>query len=77
MKTIEVLGTGCPKCKATIQVLENVARMHGVEIEIRKVETIPDIIARGVMTTPAVVIEGKVVVAGRVPTPKEVEAWLA
>ena len=76
MKTIEVLGTGCPRCRATVQVIEETARARGAAVEVRKVDRIDDIIARGVVTMPAVVLDGKVLVAGRVPTRKEVEGWL-
>ena len=77
MTTIEVLGTGCAKCKATVRVIEEAAKARGVEVDVRKVDKIDDIIARGVMTTPAVVVGGKVLVAGRVPSRKEVDGWLA
>ncbi len=76
MKTIEVLGTGCSKCKAAIKLIEEAARSRGVQVEVRKVDKIADIIARGVMSTPAVVVDGRVVVSGRVPSRQEAEAWL-
>jgi len=77
MKSVKVLGTGCAKCKSTVQAIEDAARAKGVTIELTKVDQIADIVTYGVMGLPAVVIDGKVVLAGRVPTRKEAEAWVA
>ena len=76
MKTIKVLGTGCANCKATQKLIEETARALGVEAEIDKVEDIGEIMGYGVMSTPGVVVDGKVVHAGGVPDRKTVEAWL-
>jgi small redox-active disulfide protein 2 len=77
MKSVKVLGTGCAKCKSTVQAIEETARAKGVAIDLAKVDQIAEIVTYGVMGLPAVVIDGKVVLAGRVPTRKEVETWLA
>lgn len=77
MKTFEVLGTGCPKCRATVQVIEETAKARGAEVTVRKIEALDEIIARGVMSTPAVLAGGKVLLVGRVPTRRDVEGWLA
>ncbi len=76
MKTIKVLGTGCANCKATQKIIEETAKVLGVEAEIEKVEDIGEIMGYGVMSTPGVVVDGKVVHAGGVPDRKTVESWL-
>ena len=76
MKTIKVLGTGCANCKATAKLIEDTARAKAIAVSIEKVENIADIMAYGVMSTPGVVIDGKVVHAGGVPDRKKVESWL-
>ena len=76
MKTVKVLGTGCANCKATLKLIEEIARARDVAIQLEKVENIADIMAYGVMSTPGVVIDGKVVHAGGVPDRKKVEGWL-
>jgi small redox-active disulfide protein 2 len=76
MKHIKVLGTGCANCKATVKLIEEAARARGVAVNLEKIENIADIMAHGVMSTPGVVIDGKVVHAGGVPDRKKVESWL-
>lgn len=76
MKDIKVLGTGCAKCRATVALIEEVARQRGIEISVHKIEEPRDIIGYGVMSTPAVVIEGEVLHAGGVPAREKVEQWL-
>ncbi len=77
MKNIKVLGSGCSNCKTTLKLIDEVAKETGAEVSIEKVEDIGDIMAFGVMSTPGVVIDGKVVHAGGVPDRKMVLAWLA
>jgi len=76
MKDVKVLGTGCANCKATVKLIEDIARAGDVSIHLEKVENIADIMTYGVMSTPGVVIDGKVVHAGGVPDRKKVESWL-
>ena len=76
MKNVKVLGTGCANCKATVKLIEDAARAKGVAVNLEKVENIADIMAYGVMSTPGVVIDGRVVHAGGVPDRKKVEGWL-
>ena len=76
MKNVKVLGTGCANCKATVKLIEDIARARDVVIHLEKVENIADIMAYGVMSTPGVVIDDKVVHAGGVPDRKKVESWL-
>jgi small redox-active disulfide protein 2 len=75
MKNVKVLGTGCANCRNTVALVESVARERGVEIALEKVEDLPAIMAYGVMSTPGVVIDGKVVHAGGVPGRDKVESW--
>lgn len=77
MTTIKVLGSGCPSCKATAQLIEDVARAKGVAVTVQKVEDMQAIVGYGVMRTPAVVIAEQVVHAGGVPSRTSVEAWIA
>ena len=75
MKIVKVLGTGCANCKNTIKVIDEVATAKGIELQLEKVEQIQDIMTYGVMSTPGVVIDGKVVHAGGVPARAKVESW--
>lgn len=73
---IEILGTGCSKCKKTKEIIEKVLKETGVEAEVLKVEDFETILNYGVMVTPAVVIDGDVKVAGKVPDEKEIRKWI-
>jgi small redox-active disulfide protein 2 len=77
MKNVKILGTGCANCKNTYALVEEVARARGVPIELEKVEDLQKIMSHGVMSTPGVVIDGKVVHAGGVPARAKVEGWFA
>ncbi|WP_088286016.1 arsenical pump-driving ATPase [Ideonella sp. A 288] len=73
---IEVLGSGCSKCRSTVGIIERVAHDEGVEVEIVKVEQPDEIRRHGVRATPAVVIEGRVVHSGGLPSQEAVRTWL-
>ena len=73
---IKVLGTGCANCKATIALIEQIAQAKGVAVTLEKVEELRDIMGYGVMSTPGVVINGKVVHAGGVPSRDKIAQWL-
>ena len=73
---IEILGSGCSKCKKTKEVVEKALKNSGVEAEIVKVEDFETILNYGVMITPAVVIDGDVKLVGKVPDEKEVKKWI-
>jgi len=73
---IEILGTGCSKCNKTKEVIEKVLKSTGVKAEVIKVEDIETILKYGVMITPAVVVDGDVKIAGKVPDEKEVRKWI-
>jgi small redox-active disulfide protein 2 len=74
---IKVLGTGCANCKNTIALIEQVAKAKGVSVTLGKVEELRDIMGYGVMSTPGVVIDGKVVHAAGVPSRDKIEQWLS
>jgi small redox-active disulfide protein 2 len=74
---IKVLGTGCVNCKNTVALIEQAAKAKGVSIQLEKVEELRAIMGYGVMSTPGVVINGKVVHAGGVPSRDKIERWLA
>ncbi|MBS3778347.1 MAG: TM0996/MTH895 family glutaredoxin-like protein [Candidatus Thermoplasmatota archaeon] len=73
---IEILGTGCAKCKKTEKVVRQVVDELGKNIEIVKVEDLQEIVNRGVMMTPAVTIDGEVKIAGHIPSPNEIKKLL-
>ena len=73
---IEILGTGCSKCAKLAENAERAVREAGVQAEIVKVTDIREIMKRGVMMTPALVIDGVIKSAGRVPAPEEIRAFL-
>jgi small redox-active disulfide protein 2 len=74
---IQILGTGCPKCKSLFTNAEAAVKALGVEATIEKVEKITDIMKFGVMTTPALVVDGQVKSAGKVLSPDEIKKHLA
>ncbi|HEX5676108.1 MAG TPA: thioredoxin family protein [Azonexus sp.] len=76
MKDIKVLGSGCANCRTTLKLIEEVAQARGVAVNLEKVEDMAAILGYGVMSTPGVVVDGKVVHAGGVPDRKKVEGWL-
>lgn len=73
---IEVLGTGCPKCRKTEDTIRQVLAKAGVEAEIVHVTSINDIVARGVLVTPAVMVDGVKKAEGKVPTEAEIRRWV-
>lgn len=68
---IKVLGPGCPKCKDLNQMISKLVEANNIDASITKIEDILEIMSYGVMSTPALVINGKVVVKGRVPSQDE------
>ena len=73
---IEILGTGCPKCRKLYENAKEAVMKTGVEAEITKVTDIADISGYGVMLTPALVIDGEVKASGKVPTADNIMAWI-
>lgn len=76
MKEIKVLGTGCANCKSTLRLIEEVAAEKGVSIALSKIEDLAEIIKHGVMSTPGVIVDGKVVHAGGIPERSKIASWL-
>jgi small redox-active disulfide protein 2 len=74
---LQVLGTGCPKCKKLADMTETVAQELGIAFELEKVTDINDIMKMGVMMTPALVVDGQVKVAGKLPSVDEIKSYLA
>ena len=70
---IEILGPGCSKCKATEKIVKIAVEELGIQAEVRKIEDIQEIVDRGVMMTPAVIVDGKAVIEGRKPTVDEIK----
>jgi small redox-active disulfide protein 2 len=77
MKKLQILGTGCPKCKKLAENAEAAARALGMEYELEKVTHVTDIMAMGVMFTPALAVDGEVKVAGKVATEEELKEVLS
>ncbi len=76
MKKIQILGTGCPKCKKLAENAEAAAKELGIEFEIEKVTNINDIMKFGVMMTPALAVDGELKAVSRVPSPDEIKGML-
>ncbi len=77
MKKIQILGTGCPKCKLLLANAELAVKELGVEAQIEKVDKIQEIMKFSVMVTPAIAIDGRVRSAGKVLSAEEIKTLLA
>jgi len=77
MKKLQILGTGCPKCKKLAENTEAAAKALGIEYTLEKVTNINEIMKFGVMMTPALAVDGVVKVVGKVPDAEAVKAMLA
>ena len=73
---VKVLGTGCTRCKKLLAEVEKAIVAAGISTSLSKVEQIDEIMKFGVMSTPALVIDGEVKSAGRIPTTTEIVSWL-
>jgi small redox-active disulfide protein 2 len=73
MVKIEVMGTGCAKCKSLLKNVEKAVAESGISVEVVKVDSIQEIMERGVMMTPALYIDGKSVMVGRTATVEEIK----
>ena len=76
MKQIQILGTGCPKCKLLFANAEAAVKSAGIEAQIEKVEKIVDILKFGVMSTPALVVDGQVKSVGKVLSSEQIRMHL-
>ena len=73
---IQILGTGCPKCKKLASLAEEAAKELALDYELEKITDVNDIVSFGVMSTPALAVDGKVLVSGKVPSAQEVKQLL-
>jgi small redox-active disulfide protein 2 len=77
MTTIQVLGTGCKKCVSLKENVETALKELGVEADVQKIEDINEIVTFGVMSTPALVVDGEVKIVGKVASPEEIKSVLS
>jgi len=77
MKKLQVLGPGCPKCEELAKRTEEAAKALGVDYELEKVKDLNEMMALGVFVTPALVVDGEVKVAGKVPSHEEIKKLIA
>jgi small redox-active disulfide protein 2 len=77
MKKIAVYGPGCMKCKKAEEIVRQVLAETGVEATVEHITDMPAIVAAGVMSTPAVAIDGVIKLSGRVPTTTEIRQWIS
>lgn len=76
MKTIKVYGPGCARCATTEQMVKDAAARLGVEVDVEKVTDARSIAMAGVMSTPGIAVDGKLVHAGGLPDAGKLEGWL-
>jgi small redox-active disulfide protein 2 len=76
MKHVKVFGPGCSRCQQTADLVKAEAAKLGVEVDVEKVTDYAEIAKAGVASTPGVMIEGKLVHAGGLPKPADVQSWL-
>jgi len=77
MKDIKILGTGCPKCKKLGELAEKAAKELGIDYRIEKVSDLNEIMDFGIMITPALVVNGKVKIAGKIPKVEDIKKILS
>jgi small redox-active disulfide protein 2 len=77
MKKVQILGTGCPKCKKLYEATQHAVKDLGIEAEVTKVEDITEIMKFGVMSTPALSVDGIIKVVGRIPKSDELKAMIS
>lgn len=73
---IEILGTGCAKCQQLEELVRSLVAEAGIEADISKVQDISKILSYGVLTTPGLVVNGDVKVAGKIPSAEQIKGWL-
>ena len=77
IKIVKVLGPGCKRCQTTAEMVRTEASKLGIEINLEKVTDYTEIASFGVISTPGIVVNGKVVHTGGLPRPEEIAKWLA
>jgi small redox-active disulfide protein 2 len=76
MKHIKVLGSGCANCATTTRLIQEFADQESISITLEKIEDIGEIMSHGVMSTPGVIVDDKLVHAGGIPDKNSIKAWL-
>jgi small redox-active disulfide protein 2 len=76
MKNVKVLGPGCKRCDAAVQMVKDAASKAGVEVSVEKVTDYAEIAGYGIASTPGLVVDGKVVHAGGLPKAEDVARWI-
>lgn len=76
MKDVKVLGPGCARCKTLAEMVQQSADQAGIAIKLEKIDDMATIVSYGVMSTPGLVIDGKLVHAGGLPDAKKIAGWL-
>jgi small redox-active disulfide protein 2 len=74
---VEVLGVGCAKCHKLTEMVEEIVKKHGIDAEVSKVEDLKVFTKYGVFMTPALVVDGEVKVAGKLPKEADIVKWLS
>lgn len=77
MKNIKVLGPGCSRCQTTEDMVKDAASALGMDVEIEKVTDYAEMAKYGIVSTPGIVIDGKVVHAGGLPKAEDLKRWLS
>jgi small redox-active disulfide protein 2 len=77
MKNVKVLGPGCARCKATEDMVAAAAKKLGIDVSVEKITDYAEIAKFGIVSTPGVVVDGRVVHAGGLPRPEDMAKWLA
>lgn len=75
--SIKILGPGCARCKATVEVVKKALEKRGLQADLTKVEDVEQIVTYNILKTPAVVINEEVKISGRIPTQEEIESLLS
>ncbi len=76
MKNVKVLGSGCANCQTTARLIQEIAEKEHVTITLEKIEDIAEIMNHGVMSTPGVIVDDKLVHAGGIPDKQSIRSWL-
>lgn len=76
MKRVQVLGPGCPKCNETEKIVMEAIKESGLPADVEKISDLQEIVKLGVFSTPAVIVDGKLKTVGKVPSKKDVIAWI-
>lgn len=76
MKTVQIIGAGCAKCAKLAENVREAIEQTGVEVRVEKVQDLDQIVSMGVTLTPALAVDGQILLAGRIATVEEIARWL-